>query len=174
MSTQVADDRDLLPSLDEVREAQELIYSIMQPTPQLSWPLLNQRLGANIWVKHENHTPIGAFKARTAIVHVDALLKREKAIRGLITATRGNHGQSVALAGQRFNVPVTIVVPFGNSTEKTAAMKAQGATVIEFGNDFQDAREHAAALGEQQGLHFVPSLHRDILKGVATYWLEFF
>ena len=174
MSTQVADDRDLLPSLDEVREAQELIYSIMQPTPQLSWPLLNQRLGANIWVKHENHTPIGAFKARTAIVYVDALLKREKAIRGLITATRGNHGQSVALAGQRFNVPVTIVVPFGNSKSKNAAMRAQGAKLIEFGDDFQESREYAAQLAEEQGLHMVPPYHRDFVKGVASYWAELF
>src|SRR5436190_20780683 len=174
MSTQVADDRDLLPSLDEVREAQELIYSIMQPTPQLSWPLLNQRLGANIWVKHENHTPIGAFKARTAIVHVDALLKREKAIRGLITATRGNHGQSVALAGQRFNVPVTIVVPRGNSSEKNAAMRGQGANLIEFGTDFQEAREYAQKLADEQGLHMVSPFHRDFLKGVGTYWVELF
>ena len=174
MSTQVADDRDLLPSLDEVREAQELIYSIMQPTPQLSWPLLNQRLGANIWVKHENHTPIGAFKARTAIVHVDALLKREKAIRGLITATRGNHGQSVALAGQRFNAPVTIVVPFGNSKSKNAAMRAQGAKLIEFGNDFQESREYAAKIATEQGRHMVPPYHRDFVKGVASYWVELF
>src|SRR5437763_2613315 len=174
MSTQVADDRDLLPSLDEVHEAQELIYSIMQPTPQLSWPLLNQRLGTNIWVKHENHTPIGAFKARTAIMYVDALLKREKAIRGLITATRGNHGQSVALAGQRFNIPVTIVVPFGNSKSKNAAMRSQGARLIEFGDDFQESREHAEKLSQEQGLHFVPPFHRDIVTGVATYWMELF
>ena len=174
MSTQVADDRDLLPSLDEVREAQELIYSIMQPTPQLSWPLLNQRVGANIWVKHENHTPIGAFKARTAIVYVDVLLKREKTIRGLITATRGNHGQSVALAGQRFNIPVTIVVPFGNSKSKNASMRAQGAKLIEFGDDFQESREHAAQLATEQGLHMVPPYHRDFVKGVASYWAELF
>jgi threonine dehydratase len=146
----------------------------MQPTPQISWPLLNEELGAEVWVKHENHTPIGAFKARSAVVYAAELFQNSNGIRGLITATRGNHGQSVALAGQRFGVPVTIVVPLGNSAEKNAAMSAQGANVIEFGNDFQDAREHAAALGEQQGLHFVPSFHRDILKGVATYWLEFF
>ena len=115
MPTEVAEKHDLLPSLDEIREAQKFIYSIMQPTPQLSWPLLNQRLGTQVWIKHENHTPIGAFKARTAIVYVAELLKREKGLRGLITATRGNHGQSVALAGQRFRIPVTIVFPFGNS-----------------------------------------------------------
>jgi len=115
---------NLLPELDEIREAQKLIYSIMQPTPQLSWPLLNQRLGATLWVKHENHTPIGAFKARTAVVYAAELFRKSSGIKGLITATRGNHGQSVALAGQRFKVPVTIVVPLGNSAEKNAAMRA--------------------------------------------------
>lgn len=174
MPTQVADERDLLPSLEEVRDAQKLIYSFMQPTPQLSWPLLNQRLGTSVWIKHENHTPIGAFKARTAIAYVDAILKREKGIRGLITATRGNHGQSVALAGQRFNLPVTIVVPFGNSKSKNAAMQAQGATLVEFGDDFQESREHATRLAKEQGLHMVPPYHRDIVKGVASYWVELF
>src|SRR5438046_4401007 len=144
-----------LPTIEEIRQAQQLVYSVMQATPQIDWPLLRERLGADVWVKHENHTPIGAFKARSAVVYAAELFQQPSEIRGLITATRGNHGQSVALAGQRFGVPVTIVVPFGNSTEKSAAMRAQGANVIEFGNDFQDAREHAAALGEQQGLHFV-------------------
>jgi threonine dehydratase len=157
-----------------MREAQQLIYSVMQPTPQISWPLLNQRLGAEVWVKHENHTPIGAFKARTAIAYAAELFRGRDKIRGLITATRGNHGQSVALAGQRFGVPVTIVVPFGNSSEKNEAMRAQGATLIEFGKDFQEAREHAAVLAEQQGVHFVPSFHRNIVKGIASYWIEFF
>lgn len=163
----------LLPSLEEMREAQQLIYSVMQPTPQISWPLLNQLLGAEVWVKHENHTPIGAFKARTAVVYAAELFRGPGQIRGLITATRGNHGQSVAMAGQRFGVPVTIVVPFGNSSEKNDAMRAQGATLIEFGKDFQEAREHAAGLAQQQGLHFVPSFHRNIVKGVASYWIEF-
>jgi threonine dehydratase len=174
MPTEVAEKHDLLPSLDEIREAQKLIYSIMQPTPQLSWPLLNQRLGAEVWIKHENHTPIGAFKARTAIVYVAELLKREKGLRGLITATRGNHGQSVALAGQRFGVPVTIVVPFGNSVEKNAAMRGQGANLIEFGSDFQESREYAARLAAEQGLHMVQPYHRDFVKGIASYWLELF
>ena len=165
---------DPLPSLDEVREAQRLIYELMEPTPQISWPLLNQLLGAQVWVKHENHTPIGAFKARTAVVYAAELFKHSNGIKGLITATRGNHGQSVALAGKRFNVPVTIVVPHGNSSEKNAAMRGQGATLIEFGSDFQDAREHAQKLGAEQGLHFIPPFHRDFLKGVGTYWLELF
>jgi len=165
---------NILPGLDEIREAQKLIYSIMPPTPQLSWPLLNQRLGATLWVKHENHTPIGAFKARTAVVYAAELFRKSSGIKGLITATRGNHGQSVALAGQRFKVPVTIVVPLGNSVEKNAAMTAQGAHVVEFGEDFQDAREHAEKLAKEQGLHEVPVYHRDMVKGVASYWVELF
>jgi threonine dehydratase len=165
---------NLLPELDEIREAQKLIYSIMQPTPQLSWPLLNRRLGATLWVKHENHTPIGAFKARTAVVYAAELFRKSSGIKGLITATRGNHGQSVALAGQRFKVPVTIVVPLENSAEKNAAMRAQGANLVEFGNDYQEAREHAARLATEQGLHVVPIYHRDMVKGVASYWVELF
>ncbi len=164
----------LLPSLDEITEAQKLVYSLMHPTPQISWPLLNQRLGAEIWVKHENHTPIGAFKARTAIVYAAEVFKNSNGTKGLITATRGNHGQSVALAGQRFKVPVTIVVPHGNSSEKNAAMRGQGANLVEFGKDFQEAREHAQRLAREQGLHFVPPYHRDIVKGVASYWVELF
>src|SRR5215472_2469795 len=124
---------DLLPQLDEIREAQKLIYSVMLPTPQISWPLLNQRLRASVWVKHENHTPIAAFKARTAVVYAAELFRQAKDISGLVTATRGNHGQAVALAGRRFHVPVHIVVPRGNSPEKNAAMRAQGAELIEFG-----------------------------------------
>jgi len=163
-----------LPTLDEIRESQKLIYELMSPTPQISWPLLNQRLEAQVWVKHENHTPIGAFKARTAVVYAAELFKRSNGIKGLITATRGNHGQSVALAGQRFNVPVTVVVPHGNSSEKNAAMRGQGASLIEHGSDFQEAREYAYKLGAEQALHFVPPYHRDFLKGIGTYWLELF
>jgi threonine dehydratase len=163
-----------LPSLDEIRQAQQIIYSVMPPTPQFSWPLLGRRMGTEVWVKHENHTPIGAFKARTAIVYAAELFENGRKINGLITATRGNHGQSVALAAQRFGVPCTIVVPFGNSKAKNAAMQAQGATLIEHGSDFQESREHAMKLANQQGLHMVPSYHYNIVKGVATYWLEFF
>jgi threonine dehydratase len=164
----------LLPTLDEIRRAQTLVYSVLEATPEISWPLLNARLEARVWVKHENHTPIGAFKARTAIVYVAELVQRGDGTRGLVTATRGNHGQAVAIAGQRFQVPVTIVVPFGNSTEKNAAMRAQGAKLVEFGKDFQEAREHAASLARDQGLAFVPPYHRDIVKSVASYWLELF
>jgi len=164
----------LLPSLEEIREAQSLIYSLMQPTPQISWPLLNRVLGADVWVKHENHTPIGAFKARTAVAYAAELFREGMKISGLITATRGNHGQSVALAGARFGVPVTVVVPFGNSAEKNAAMRAQGANLIQFGHDFEEARQHAAKLADEQGWHFVPNYHRNIVKGVASYWMELF
>src|SRR5262249_21095888 len=121
-----------------------------------------------------NHTPIGAFKARTAIVYAAELFKHANGINGLITATRGNHGQSVALAGQRFNVPVTVVVPHGNSSEKNEAMRGQGAKLVEFGSDYQEAREHADQLAEEQRLQVVPPYHRDFLKGVGTYWLELF
>jgi threonine dehydratase len=163
-----------LPSVDEVREAQKLVYSVMLPTPQISWPLLAQRLGTEVWVKHENHTPIGAFKARTAVVYAAELFRESPGIAALVTATRGNHGQSVAMAARRFNVSAHIVVPHGNSASKNAAMRAQGARLIEFGADYQEAKEHAMKLASDRGWHFVPSYHHDIVKGVATYWLEFF
>jgi threonine dehydratase len=163
-----------LPTLDEIAEAQKLVYALMSPTPQISWPLLNQKLEAGVWVKHENHTPIGAFKARSAVAYAAELFRNDSLIKGMITDTRGNHGQSVAVAGVRFKVPVTIVVPHGNSVEKNAAMRSQGAQLIEFGKDFQESREHAQKLVHEQGLHFVPPYHRDIVKGVATYWMELF
>jgi len=163
-----------LPTLDEVRAAAEIIYGLMPPTPQYRWPLLCERLGTDVWVKHENHTPIGAFKARTAIVYAEKLLQREPGIRGLMAATRGNHGQSVALAAQRKNLPCIIVVPHGNSVEKNAAMRAQGAKLIEHGEDFQSALEHATKLSAELGYHLVPPFHRDIVLGIATYWLELF
>src|SRR6202034_3217057 len=163
-----------LPTIDEIKDVQQLVYAVMPPTPQIVWPLLCERLGAEVWVKHENHTPIGAFKARTAVVYAAELFRRSDIIKGLVTATRGNHGQSVALAANRFKVPAHIVVPRGNSTEKNAAMRAQGANLIEFGSDYQESKEHAQKLAEQHGWHFVPSYHRDIVKGVASYWMEFF
>lgn len=174
-ATRVVNVNSALPALEAVREAQKLVYSVMQPTPQIRWPLLCQRLGAEVWVKHENHTPIAAFKARTAVVYAAELFKRPDKAKGLITSTRGNHGQSVALAGSRFNVPVKIVVPLGNSKEKNAAMRAHGAELIEHGSDYQEAREFADRLAEDlPGWNVVPPYHRDIVKGVATYWMEFF
>jgi len=175
MATRLLNLHSALPTLDEISEAQKLVYSIMQPTPQIRWPLLCRRLGAEVWIKHENHTPITAFKARTAAVYTAELFKRSGTVKGLITSTRGNHGQSVALAGQRFNVPVKIVVPFGNSKEKNAAMQSQGAELIEYGKDYQEAREYADSLADElKGWNVVPPYHRDIVKGVATYWMELF
>jgi len=167
-------DTTSLPTIVEIREAQKLVYELMAPTPQIAWPLLRERLGTEVWVKHENHTPIAAFKARTAVVYAAELFRHSNGIRGLVTATRGNHGQSVALAARRFNVPAYVVVPRGNSSEKNAAMRAQGANLIEFGHDYQESKEHAQKLARENGCHFVPSYHRDIVKGVATYWMEFF
>jgi threonine dehydratase len=163
-----------LPTIGEVRAAAESVYKLMPPTPQYRWPLLCERLGTEVWVKHENHTPIGAFKARTAIVYAEELLKREPGTRGLMAATRGNHGQSVALAAQRKKLDCVIVVPHGNSASKNAAMRAQGARLIEHGQDFQSSLEHAQKLSAEMGYHLVPPYHRDIVLGVATYWLELF
>jgi len=163
-----------LPTIDEVRLAAESVYRVMPPTPQYCWPLLGERVGAELWVKHENHTLTGSFKARTAVVYAQELMKREPGTRGLITATRGNHGQSVALAAKRFGLPAIVVVPRGNSVEKNAAMRGQGAQLIEYGADYQEAREYAASREKELGFHFVPPFHRDIVTGVATYWLEFF
>jgi threonine dehydratase len=163
-----------LPTIGEIRDAQELVYAAVSPTPQYKWPLLCERLGTEVWVKHENHTATGAFKARTAMVYVSELFRGASEPTGLVTATRGNHGQAVALAARRFNVTAHVVVPHGNSAEKNTAMRGQGADLIEFGSDFQEAKEHAQALAQRHGWHFVPSFHRDIVKAVATYWLEFF
>jgi threonine dehydratase len=163
-----------LPTIEEVRAAAEVVYRLMAPTPQYRWPLLCERLGTEVWVKHENHTPIGAFKARTAIVYTEKLLEREPGTRGLIAATRGNHGQSVALAAQRNKLECIIVVPRGNSVDKNAAMRAQGAKLVEHGEDFQSSLEHAISLAGELGYHLVPPYHRNIVLGIATYWLELF
>lgn len=164
---------ETLPTVEEIATAQKLVYSVMPATPQIIWPLLCERLATEVWVKHENHTPIGAFKARTAVVYAAELFRETSGVTGLVTATRGNHGQSVALAARRFNVPAHVVIPRGNSAEKNAAMRAQGANLIEFGADFQEAKDHAKVLAHEHGWHFVPSYHSNIVKGVATYWLEF-
>ena len=174
MSTGTGTATASLPTLDEVRAAAEVVYRLMTPTPQYRWPLLCERLGTEVWVKHENHTPIGAFKARTAIVYTEKLLQHEPDTRGLIAATRGNHGQSVALAAQRNKLDCIIVVPHGNSVGKNAAMRAQGARLIENGDDFQSSLEHAINLAGELGYHLVPPYHRNIVLGIATYWLELF
>ncbi len=159
--------------LDRVRAAHALVGGVVPPTPQIRWPLLVEALGTDVWVKHENHTPVGAFKVRGGLVYLDRL-QRGAPVEGLISATRGNHGQSVALAGAAHGLPVTIVVPHGNSVEKNAAMRALGATLIEHGDDFQASRERAAELAGRDGSHMVPSFHADLVDGVSTYALELF
>ena len=159
---------------EDVESAQRIVYDAMPPTPQIAWPLLAERLGATVWVKHENHTPLGAFKVRGGLVYLHGLKAREPDCAGVIAATRGNHGQSVAFAAARHGLGATIVVPHGNSVEKNAAMRALGAELVEHGDDFQASREHAATLARERSLHFVPSFHRDLVLGVSTYWIEFF
>lgn len=160
--------------LSALRQAAELIGRHIPPTPQYNWPLLRQRLGCDLWVKHENHTPAGAFKVRGGLLYVDELLRREPGLPGMISATRGNHGISLAMAAQRAGIALKVLVPEGNSAEKNAAMRACGAEVIEYGRDFDSARQHAADLAAQSGWHFVPALHPDLIRGVATYALELF
>jgi threonine dehydratase len=162
------------PTCAEFETVQRTVYAAMPATPQYAWPLLARALGAEVWVKHENHTPLGAFKVRGGLVYMKALREREPPVRGVISATRGNHGQSMAFAATRHGLAATIVVPHGNSVEKNASMRALGAELIEHGDDFQAARERAAALAATRGLHFVPSFHADLVLGVATYWVEFF
>jgi threonine dehydratase len=160
--------------LAQLQRAQEIVAAAMPPTPAHAWPLLSERLGADVIVKHENHTPTGAFKVRGGLVYID-LLKRERPhTSGLISATRGNHGQSLAYAAARYRVPVTIYVPHRNSVEKNRAMRAFGAELVEHGEDFQAAREEAGRRAEHDGLEFVPSFHPDLVTGVATYALELF
>jgi threonine dehydratase len=157
-------------SIVELQQAAALVHANLLASPQIRWPLLAQRAGAEVWVKHENHLPTGAFKVRGGIVFAS----RQASGCGLISATRGNHGQSLAWAGSRFGLPVTIVVPFGNSAEKNAAMAALGATLIEHGEDFEEAREEAHRLAAARDLVFVPSFGPDLVIGVATYALELF
>jgi threonine dehydratase len=170
-------DEPMMFTLDQLRAATDVVRAVVPPTPQYAWPLLAERLGApgaEVWVKHENATPAGAFKVRGGLVYVDRLVRERPEVRGLISATRGNHGQSIAIAGTRAGLPVTVVVPHGNSPDKNAAMRAWGAELIEHGHDFQAAREHAAALAGARGLEMVPSFHLDLVLGVATYGLELF
>jgi threonine dehydratase len=158
--------------LAELEHAHEVVGRAMPPTPAYPWPLLAQRLGTDVLVKHENHTPIGAFKVRGGLVHVERLKAAQPRLAGLISATRGNHGQSLAYAGRRHGLPVTIYVPHGNSAEKNRAMRAFGATLVEHGDDFQAAREEAYRRAAALGLQIVPAFHLDLVLGVATYALE--
>ncbi len=161
-------------TLAEIEAAQRTVYAAMSPTPQYAWPLLAERLGCTVHVKHENHTPICAFKLRGGLTYFETLAREQPEVRHVISATRGNHGQSVGFAARRHGLAATIVVPHGNSLEKNAAMRALGVTLIEHGDDFQAASEHAALLAERDGLHRVPSFHRELVRGIATAWVEFF
>ena len=158
---------------DELERAQAIVYESMPPTPQYAWPLLSEAAGCEVWLKHENHTPIGAFKLRGGLVHMR--LRRERGeTRGVITATRGNHGQSIPFAASREGVAATVVVPRGNSPEKNAAMRALGAELIEAGDDFDAARAAAAALAKERDLDMVASFQPELVLGVSTYAFELF
>jgi threonine dehydratase len=161
-------------TLAELESVMPLVRESVPPTPQYAWPLLQARTGVEVVVKHENHTPIGAFKVRGGLIYLDRVKRERPRSRGIVTATRGNHGQSLAFAGRRAGVSVTIVVPHGNSTEKNAAMRALGAELIEHGRDFDEAREQAMRIAAERGLEFAPSFHRDFVIGVATYAYELF
>jgi threonine dehydratase len=161
-----------LPTLAVLEDAARLVHAHMQPSPQLEWPLLSERCGCSVLVKHENHNPTGAFKVRGGLVYIDHLLRREPGVRGLVTATRGNHGQSVAYAAARHGLGCLVVVPEGNSEDKNRAMAALGAEIVVHGADFDDALPMAARLASERGWHRIPSFHDDLVAGVASYAIE--
>jgi len=163
-----------LPSLAEIREAQTVVYRHMQPTPQFSWPLVNQRLGIEAWIKHENHTPVGAFKLRGALVYMDWIKQSQPEVKGVVAATRGNHGQGVGMAARLAGLRAVIVVPHGNSREKNRAMLAQGVELIEEGQDFQESLEFARRLAVERDYAMVDSFHERLVMGTATYAIELF
>ncbi len=165
---------DLSVSLGEIELAAELVHRVMPATAQYAWPKLRRRTGCTVWVKHENHTPTGAFKVRGGLVYLDRLTRRLPEVRAVVSATRGNHGQSISYAAARTGVASTIYVPLGNSPDQNTAMQAFGATVVEFGRDFDEARCEAERVAANRGMHLVPSFHRDLVLGVATYALELF
>ncbi|WP_447902945.1 threonine dehydratase [Pseudomonas serbica] len=159
---------------DDIEQAAGLVYQVMPATAQYAWPLLAERLGCTVWVKHENHTPTGAFKVRGGITFMHWLKRTHPDARGIVTATRGNHGQSLALAATALDLRSLIVVPQANSLEKNNAMRGFGGEVVEFGRDFDEAREEAARLASVHDLYLVPPFHTELVKGVATYALELF
>ncbi len=161
-----------LPDLSTLRAAQHVVYTSFGPTPQYQWPLLNAAIGAECWVKHENHTPVGAFKVRGGLVFVERLRAAGAVVKGLVSATRGNHGQSLAYAAARHGIPVAIVVPHGNSQEKNAAMRALGAELLEVGDDFQASMEASVEVAAERGWLRVPSFHEDLVAGVGTWAVE--
>ncbi len=163
-----------LPNLSSIEAASECVYARFSATPQYRWPQLCDRTGADVWVKHENHMPVGAFKVRGGLVYMQRLKARLPNTRGIVTATRGNHGQSVAYAAKLEGMRTVVCVPHGNSTEKNRAMRLLGAELVEHGDDFQEAREHGEQLALDRNLHWMPSFHEDLIQGVATCPLELF
>lgn len=161
-------------SLPELETAGDFVHRFLAPTPQIAWPLLAEAAGCDVWVKHENHLPIGAFKVRGGLVYLEWLRQQTPRVAGVIAATRGNHGQSVGFAARKAGIAATIVVPHGNSREKNAAMRGFGVELIEEGHDYQAAAEYAIRLSEERGLHMIPSFHPLLVRGVATYGLELF
>ena len=164
----------VLPTLDQIQSAQSIVYRHMPPTPQYSWPLINQRLGTEAWIKHENHTPVGAFKLRGALVYASWLKQTQPGLAGVVAATRGNFGQGVAMAARLHGMKSVIVVPHGNSVENNRATQAQGAELVEHGYDFQEALEFAQVLARERGFALVESFHERLVHGTATYALELF
>ena len=164
----------IIERLTELESAARVVYSAISPTPQQRWPLLDARCGTAVWVKHENHTPVGAFKVRGGLVYFDYLRRAEPNASGVVAATRGNHGQSIAFAASRFGIRSAVVVPHGNAETKNAAMRALGAELIERGHDFQASLEASAEIARERGWHQVPSFHELLVRGVASYSLEFF
>jgi threonine dehydratase len=165
---------DIAFEMAELESAAALVHRVMPPTAQYPWPKLKERAGCCVWVKHENHTPTGAFKVRGGLVYLDRLRRAEPKCPGVISATRGNHGQSIAFSAARSGIPATIYVPRNNSRDQNSAIAAFGARVVEFGKDFDEAKHEAFRVAAAEGLHFVPSFHRDLVIGVATYALELF
>ena len=163
---------ETLFSMTELQNAATLVYGVLPPTPQYAWPKLSKRAGCTVWVKHENHTPTGAFKVRGGLVYLDGLRRAAPQIPGVISATRGNHGQSIAFAAARTGLPATIYVPYNNSLDQNSSIAGFGARVVEFGKDFDEARHEAFRVAAAENLHFIPSFHRDLVTGVATYALE--
>jgi threonine dehydratase len=161
-------------TLEQIEKTLPLVHSVVPPTPQFCWPLLSRRAGCEVWVKHENHTPVGAFKVRGGATYIANLKEREPDCHGVITATRGNHGQSIAKAATAAGIRSVILVPHGNNPEKNEAMRNFGAELVEHGEDFEAAKQRAIAMSEEQGLHMVPSFHEDLLRGVSTYAYELF
>jgi len=162
----------MITSLVDLESAARVVYAAMPPTSQQRWPLLDERCGAAVWVKHENHTPVGAFKVRGGLVYFDHLRRSQPGVKGVVAATRGNHGQSIGFAAARYGIQAAVVVPHGNSTTKNAAMRALGAELLERGHDFQASLEASADIAAERGWHQVPSFHELLVNGVASYSLE--